>query len=162
MTTAAFQATYSDWRLIKGRKCVQVVFEVPVEKADEAYQVLGGMPDPSESVWCAIARMNSGETEEAQARSTQEIGRPGPQSSGGRATPDKRLVQQAAMCCADPLFRKFLDRKYAGGIETEDDARDFVRGWCNVTSRAFIVPGTIAAIRWDELYSTFLAWKLAA
>jgi len=93
MTAAAFQATYSDWRLIKGRKCVQVVFEVPVEQADQAYQVLGGMPDPSKSVWCAIARMNSGATEEglaAQPESAQicQRAQPGPQPPPeGRATP---------------------------------------------------------------------------
>ena len=40
MTAAAFRASYSDWKLIKTRSVVQIVFEVPLEAADEAYQVL--------------------------------------------------------------------------------------------------------------------------
>lgn len=55
---AAFSATYSNWKVIQGRKVVQIVFEVPLEKADEAYQALGGMPDNSVSTWCAIAKLD--------------------------------------------------------------------------------------------------------
>lgn len=54
---AAFRATYADWKLIKTRSVVQVVFEVPLEQADLAYQVIGGMPDPGAERWCAIARL---------------------------------------------------------------------------------------------------------
>jgi len=54
---AAFGAVYSDWKLIKTRKCVQVVFEIPVEAADHAYKVLGGMPHYEKSDWFGIARM---------------------------------------------------------------------------------------------------------
>src|SRR5690348_1035465 len=57
MTAAAFQATYSDWKVVKGRKVVQVVFELPLETADAAYQALGGMPIPANEVWCGIARL---------------------------------------------------------------------------------------------------------
>jgi hypothetical protein len=166
MTTAAFQATYSDWRLIKGRKCVQIVFEVPVEKADEAYKVLDGMPDPSRSVWCAVARMNSGVIEEPKTRDS-EIGRPGPQStrSGGRATSDKRLVRQAAMCCGEPIFWKFLNEKYllpGESVDKEHGAAAAVRHICGIESRSEILPNTQAGEAWDYLYSKFLAWKLAA
>lgn len=56
-TPAAFSATYSDLRLIKGRKVVQFVFEVPLEAAEHAMNVLGGMPSPMSEQWFAIARM---------------------------------------------------------------------------------------------------------
>lgn len=57
---AAFSAAYSDWKLIKTRGVVQVIFEMPVEESHLAYAALGGMPDQNQSVWCAIARLTEG------------------------------------------------------------------------------------------------------
>lgn len=55
--TAAFSATYSDLKLIKTRSVVQFVFEVPLEAAGHAMNVLGGMPSPMAETWFAIARL---------------------------------------------------------------------------------------------------------
>lgn len=54
---AAFSATYADLKLIKTRQMVQFVFEVPLEAAEHAMNVLGGMPSPMEEKWFAIARL---------------------------------------------------------------------------------------------------------
>lgn len=58
---AAFSASYSDWRLVKGRKVIQIIFEVPVEAAGHAYNVLDGMPQFGSENWFAIARMEKKE-----------------------------------------------------------------------------------------------------
>jgi hypothetical protein len=58
---AAFSATYSDLRLVKTRKVVQFVFEVPLEAAGHAMNVLGGMPSPMKEEWFAIARLQKPE-----------------------------------------------------------------------------------------------------
>lgn len=58
---AAFSASYSDWRVIKGRKVVQIVLEVPLEAADHAYNVLGGMPNFGSENWFAVARLKQDE-----------------------------------------------------------------------------------------------------
>lgn len=58
--SAAFRATYSDFRLVKGRKVVQFVFEVPLEAADEAFKAVGGMPNPMAEQWFAIAKLETG------------------------------------------------------------------------------------------------------
>ena len=55
---AAFQATYADWRLVKGRKVCQIILEVPLEAANSVLDVLGGMPDPAQSLWLGVARLN--------------------------------------------------------------------------------------------------------
>ncbi len=60
MSNAAFQATYADFKLIKTRGVVSVSFELPVEQAQLALDVLGGMPIAASEVWCAIARLNPG------------------------------------------------------------------------------------------------------
>lgn len=57
---AAFQATYSDWKLIRSRKVVQICLEVPIEAAGQAYNALGGMPNPASEVWVGVARLNNG------------------------------------------------------------------------------------------------------
>jgi len=54
---AAFRASYSDWKPIKTRRVIQIVFEVPWESHDEAYRALGGMPDPGSERWFGIARL---------------------------------------------------------------------------------------------------------
>lgn len=57
---AAFSASYSDFRIIKRRKVVQVVLELPIEAAGHAWNVLGGVPDPTESRWFGVARLKPG------------------------------------------------------------------------------------------------------
>ena len=58
---AAFSATYSNWKVIQGRKVIQIVFEVPIEASGHAYNVLGGMPSFGSDKWFAIARMQQPE-----------------------------------------------------------------------------------------------------
>jgi hypothetical protein len=57
MTAAAFEATFSDFKIIRGRKVAQVVLEVPLEAADTALRVLGGVPRPDAECWVAVARL---------------------------------------------------------------------------------------------------------
>jgi len=54
---AAFSAAYVDWKVIKTRGAVQIVFEVPIEAAGHAYNVLDGMPTFGEEKRFAIARL---------------------------------------------------------------------------------------------------------
>lgn len=55
---SAFGAAYSDWKIIRTRGVIQIVFEVPIEQEGAAYAALGGMPKQDRSDWFAIARMN--------------------------------------------------------------------------------------------------------
>lgn len=52
---AAFGAEYVDWKLIRTRGAVQIVFEVPINEAGHAYEALGGMPAQGNSRWFGIA-----------------------------------------------------------------------------------------------------------
>ena len=51
----AIRATYSDVKLVKTRKVFQLIFEVPIEDADNALRVLGGLPRPAAERWVGIA-----------------------------------------------------------------------------------------------------------
>jgi hypothetical protein len=54
---AIFRATYRNFKNVPSRGFVQLIFEVPVEQYDAAYQVLG-VPHPGKESWFAIARLN--------------------------------------------------------------------------------------------------------
>lgn len=152
-TPAAFQATFSDWRLVKGRKVVQCVFEVPIEGAGLAYDVLGGMPDPSKSVWCAIARLNLGGADDVE-RETAPRPVPDKPPAGARKSP----AQMAGILCGERLFRTFLTDIGLPAFETEAAAA-VVREYCDVESRSEILPGTPAGDKWEQLLAKFEMWK---
>ena len=52
-----FRATYHNTRNILGRKCLQIILEVPMEQAHEVYDILG-YPDPHNSKYVAVALLN--------------------------------------------------------------------------------------------------------
>src|ERR1017187_4347736 len=51
------KATFADWRPIKGRKQLQLIFEVPLEQTAEVLKMLGA-PMPDKLTWCAIAMLD--------------------------------------------------------------------------------------------------------
>jgi hypothetical protein len=86
----AIKATYSDWKLVKTRGVVQIVFEVPLAEADSAYELLGGMPITANERWFGIAAIK----QEAAAKPRQDA----PQHSrpDGAKRMDWRNMQPAA------------------------------------------------------------------
>lgn len=133
---AVFAACYADWRLIKGRKVVQIVLELPIEKSDQAYRVLGGMPDPGTSAWFAVAALEED---------------PKPQIN--------RLTQQAGILSNNPKFWEFLGLKYIEGNPIPDRAAALLRSRCAVNSRRDILPGTPAAEKFARLKAEFELWE---
>lgn len=174
---AAFKASFADWKLIKTRGCVQVVFEIPLHEADAAYQALGGMPDPAKERWFGIARLNPSNVAGVPATSAareagEDLGEPSTSASRPRkpVAIDKRLAQQAGIACADPMFQAFLatckrnawDAFDVMGMQnatrTERSAST-VRVLCGVGSRKEIVNGTPEGDEWQKLYGEFLVWR---
>ncbi len=158
MTTAAFQATYSDVRLVKGRKVVQFIFEVPLEASSIALEVLGGMPDPASEVWCAIARL-------VQPKESAQKPRPAaPHKTGGAHSKnwhEMSPAQQAGLLCAKLSFQNFMrefsaSEKWPGDAKTaEEVTAGHVRRYCGVTSRSQIAEHNKV---WKEIVSDYRAW----
>lgn len=154
---AAFRASYSDWKLIRTRKVVQIVLEVPVEEADAAYQVLGGMPNPAESFWCAVARLQPDAARPAKKKQEWNELKPSAQIS---------------IRCEETVFRTFLREKFPrmwNLLDNPDDdctpaetAIRFVRQHCGVTSRADINSDNPQALdAWERLEWDYRAWQHA-
>ena len=168
MTAAAFTATFSDWKLVKTRGVVQLVFEVQIENADAAYKVMGGMPHAAKERWFAIARLNDEREVMPHSSGTVSISvvanktQPDPVTDKppGRArNPDKRLMTRAAILCTDPVFQQFLLEHDMIPDKNEEQAAIAVRLICGVDSRSKIVPHSAAAQKFDALYSRYSAWR---
>ena len=103
----AFQGTYSDFRLVKGRKVAQIVVEVPIEAADHALEVLGGVPRPDAERHVAVARLQipPGATTEAAIGSAAADHPPPPERS---AAPGGAYAKRAGILCNDPKFQAWM------------------------------------------------------
>ncbi len=134
----AIRATYSDLKIVKTRKVIQLIFEVPIEEGDNALRVLGGLPRSDAETWVAIAPI----TEEAATRPTEKP---------RKAWDELPLPQQAGIRCDDVEFQQWLEAFDA------QEAVEAVRRICGVKSRAEFATDEIAAERWRTLDHDFLA-----
>jgi hypothetical protein len=150
-TPAAFKATYSDWKLVKTRGVVQVIFEVPLADSDTAYEILGGMPDASKERWFGIAALR-GERQEPIIDAPEEK-----QSKNWR---ELQPSAQAGIRCAEPIFWAFLKEELNMKDQgSADNAASFVRAHCKVNSRAHFNTNPAAKAVWQSLDNQYQAWK---
>lgn len=152
-TPAAFRATYSDWRLVKTRGVVQVIFEVPLADSDNAYEILGGMPQHGNERWFGIAAIRA---------TTAESIIDAPDAKTKEQWKDCAPSKQAGIRCSEPLFWAYLREEHAANpCATSDDAASFVRAYCRVNSRAHFNANPAAKAVWQSLDNQFQAWKAA-
>jgi hypothetical protein len=118
----AFRAAYADLKIVKTRGVAQLILEIPLEQADAALEVLGGVPRPDREVWCAVARL----AKDAPAEPVQ----PEEPAKERRAFHEMPLPQQAGLLCKDFRFQAWC------GAENEMEAIEYLRHCCGVSSRA--------------------------
>ena len=155
----AFKAVYADWKLIKTRSVVQVVFELPVEQADQAYEVLGGMPVAAKERWFGVAAIRNPEASPGASVSQPD---PVEQPRPDRAKKDWRDLppsQQAALRCNDPKFRAFMTEKHGLVSVSSDGAASAVRLICSVKSRSELDTEHRSRVIWKQLDDQFQAWE---
>jgi hypothetical protein len=146
---AAIQATFSDFRIVKGRKVAQLVLEIPLEQADAAISTLGGIPQPQSERWVALARLNGHVPEPKPDKEKQKWG-------------DLAYALQAGIRCSEPVFWKFIRDEYKAPAHDEDESAKFVRRYCGVKSRKEINLDPNSAEAWGRLESKYQAWLKVA
>lgn len=152
MNARAFKAAWADFKLIKTRKVAQLVFEVPIEGADEALALLGGVPRPDSEVWAGIARLADGKEQSLESpQKAQET----------RRFLTMPMAQQAALRCQDATFRAFLREVKCTSTFNSAEAADAVRDICGVGSRAQLNTNAEAAAKWRQLNLHFELWMSA-
>ena len=156
---AAFRGTYADWKLVKTRGVVQIVFEVPLAEADDAYELLGGMPIIAKERWFGIAAIKSPEQKEDRAKPRQTLLPDAPTGGAKRPFRDLPPQQQAGMRCDEPTFAAFLKEQREDDWAEAPDTADCVRLICGVTSRAELQTNHKARVIWNMINSQYEAWK---
>jgi hypothetical protein len=150
---AAFKASYADVKMIKTRQCVQIVFEIPVQDFDAAYEVLGGLPNPAAERWFGIAAIK----DPAIVAKPEPVDQPRP----ARAKRDWRDIppaQQAGIRRSDPIFAAFLKEQRASDWREASDAVECVRLICGVQSCKELGSDHRARVIWHQLDEQFQAW----
>jgi len=175
---ATFAACYADWKLLKTRQTIQIIFEVKLEDHDRAYQALGGMPDPAREQWFGIAALDPSYTKEVMPDTkptkpaTHNWAEPHDKTLPDASTdkPMRRATNTMAMkagrLCGDEMFWRFLEwrqRKTDAFINATvtkaDTAAAIVRSICQVASRSEIQPGTPEGLAWQKLHDEFTVWR---
>lgn len=139
MEPAAFKATFSDFRLVKGRKQAQFVFEVPLEQADKALDCLGGVPRSDNETWVGIAKLSLKDEAEKKPEKPR------------KRFDELPISQQCALTCADVGFQRWLN------VSDEKAAAERVRIICMVESRSELDRNESAARLWAQINQTFLS-----
>ena len=152
----AVRGTFADFKTVKTRGVCQLIIEVPIENADHALAVLGGVPQAKAEQWVGIAPVTApgavdGDDVPAEAE---------PLKGGRRA-------KMAGILCGDLQFHSYLNDRFPEqwadvygriGI-AENVAAVIIRSWCRIDSRAQLddpnnsQPGII----WDRIESDYRA-----
>jgi len=157
----AFRATFADMKLVKTRQVAQLIFEIPIEDFDAAYEVLGGMPVPAKERWFGIAAIKSPEEKEATAKPRQS-NPPSPHPDGAkrgvRPWRDLKPSTQAAMQCDKPVFWAFLNEVRGYGVDDPTGAAEAVREICCIASRSLLDTEQAPRVIWHQLDTEYQAW----
>lgn len=148
---AAFKATLVDFKNIRTRKLVQIVFEAPIEDADRILAGLGGYGTLGKESWWAVARMD-GEPASEPVKPAKER----------RRWSELEPKTQAGIRCNEPSFQAFCGDLGYLNINDAAAAAKVVHELCWVNSRAEIIPGSQAEKHWENLESQYLSWLKAA
>lgn len=152
---AAISGTFADFKIVRGRKCAQLVIEVPLEQADAALNALGGLPNPAMERWVAVARLNQGKqaAEPKQAKAADR-----------KTWNDLPPAQRAAIKCGEESFRDFLGHKICDQRGWEfpkeaDEAAQVVRLICGVESRSDLNTDSAARAAWERIENDYWLWQ---
>jgi len=163
MKPLAIRASYADLKLVKTRQVAQLIFEVPIEEFDAAYEVLGGLPNPAKERWFAIAAIKEVMPDTQTATNIQRTdARPEPKDKPARAKRgwrDLQPSQQAGMRCEEAAFVHFLREVRKDDWHETQDTADCVRLICGVESRAELNSNQRARVIWHQLDEQYQAWK---
>lgn len=152
------RGTFADFKTVKTRGVCQLIIEVPIEAADHALAVLGGVPQMKSEQWVGLAPITAPETaEEApqtetapEAPDVPEKVKGGPRTK--RAWHELTMPEQAGIFVHDLSFAKWLlSTEYEGYASTviQDDAKWKLEADAVLKSRCGIGSKTELGVRED-------------
>lgn len=144
---AVIRATFADWRTVRTRRVLQLVFEIPLEQQQFALSILGA-PMPDRETWAAIALLAEpvGQPEKPKDLARSMAARTRYQ----QADVMERARQRAGMLPKDQKFRAWLR------VTSEDDAAAYIRRACKIASRRDIASNPDAHERFLRVETDFM------
>lgn len=134
MSKGGFLGSYSDLKTVKTRSVVQVVIEVPIERAREVTDLLG-WPVPGEEVAVAIARID-----------LAKVSRPEVEYK------PTKLATLAGILSNEGGFNTWAsEHGYSSG-------KDYIYDRCSVTSRRDLDTNDEAAARFRDMKAEYDLW----
>jgi hypothetical protein len=132
------KATFTEWRMVKTRKVLQLVLEIPLEQQSEVLTRLGA-PMPDQEKWVAVALLDelvASETEHRAEERRAKLSIVGKERYAS-LSPEQQAVADAGMLAQDPQFYTWANstrfcKFYVFDVET---AARFIRARCGVASR---------------------------
>lgn len=162
---AAIKATYADYRRVKGRKVLQLIFEVPIEKAPDVHDTFGE-PSSEGATWVALALLDNEKIQDselkAQLKASVELEKKKEPREWGQLLPSN----QAALKCNEPMFWQFLNEErqiyiHATSVNDPISAATALRKYCGVNSRADFDTNPSKRRVWELLYDDYQTWERA-
>lgn len=123
--------------------------EVPIEAQQHVFAALG-YPVPDQTLWVGIARLDPNLMAQQEAEPPAIEHQPEPE-----LPKRKSLAQIAGILCSSKAFQKW------SGNATADEAAEWLRGHCNITSRSQLDTNEDAAAIFRDMRGDFDAWMLA-
>jgi hypothetical protein len=144
------QGKLVDARNVASHKCVRLYIDIPAELGASVVKMFG-WPTQVEPVDVAVARLDIGAIKPVVEAPKER-----------RKFADLSPAQQAALTCKEPRFWAWIrEERGEDGCDSEGDAADYVREFCNVQSRSELNLHTGGATRWQFLCSAYHAWLAA-
>jgi hypothetical protein len=170
MTDArAILCDFTDFKRVATRNTFQLIFELPLEQAEEAIKLLGN-PLPGKTLKCGIARVSSPIAQRQSTRTVQRdamdagstpVGEPKEKTKWQKLRPSA----QAALRCQEPEFWDYLEAEFPAHWHQADPpepdvlAATIVRDMCGVRSRAELDRDDQAALAWADIDHRYQDWR---
>lgn len=139
MTDRVVKGTYADFKVIRSRKVVQMIIEVPIEQANDLTTKFG-IPDPSMDKWVAVAYLKDNHINPTHDNTD--------------------MVKTAGILCKTPKFAEFINFKFNAKIDVHDaDAvANVVRSVCGIGSRSSLATNPMARKSFEDLHREYRRW----
>ena len=125
MTEASvIKATFTEWRMVKTRKVLQLVLEVPLEEQGEVLSRLG-QPMPDREKWVAVALLDELVAAETKQQEKTEARSRASKEHYANSSAMEQARTRAVLLAKDPQFQMW------SGYRSEDAAAAFIRRACH-------------------------------
>ena len=158
MTEArAIRANFSDWRTVKSRKSLQLIFEVPLEQQAEVLKMLGA-PLPDSPQWCGIALLQDPDEEPKPVDPRADAARERGRQAYAMSDAMEKARTRAVLLCKDVKFRKWIARDIPEiAVASVDMAEDILRAELKIQSRREIATNERAFRAFVAMESDYLS-----